>query len=63
MGTARQHLETTAPYAGARVGVRYFLSARVASEVGVGWTRVWYEEDFGDTTDDVSFNVGVSFLF
>jgi len=63
VGTASQDLETTAPYAGARLGVRYFVSDRIANEIGVGWKRVWYEEDFGDTTTDVSLHIGVSFLF
>ncbi len=63
VGTATQDLDTTAPYAGFRVGIRYFVTDRISSDMGVGMKRIWYEEDFGDTTDDVSMTFGVSFLF
>jgi hypothetical protein len=63
VGEASQHLETSAPYAGFRVGVRYFMTDKISSDWGIGWKRVWYNDDFGGKTDDTSLTIGVSFLF
>ena len=62
-GTVHLEDDTVAPFAATRVGIRYFLTDRITSDVAVGWRRTWYEESFGDTTDDISLNVGLSLLF
>lgn len=63
VGTASVDEEDTAPYLGLRVGVRYFTAKNIAIDLGLGWKRVWYDDDFGDETDDYSLVLGCAFLF
>ncbi|MHC4916520.1 MAG: outer membrane beta-barrel protein [Planctomycetota bacterium] len=63
VGTAEARDETTAPFLGCRVGVRYFLTKRLSSDIGLGWKRVFYDDDFGGDSDDFSFTVGCALFF
>jgi hypothetical protein len=64
IGTATIHDETTAPFIGVRVGIRYFLvPGKLASDIGLGWKRIFYDDDFGGDTDDTSLVIGCSILY
>jgi hypothetical protein len=63
VGTAQAKDETTAMFTGMRVGVRYFMTPRLSSDVGVGWKRVFYDDDFGGDSDDYSFTIGCALFF
>jgi hypothetical protein len=63
VGTAEVRDETTAWFFGGRLGVRYFLHPRISTDVGLGWKRVMFDEDFGGDTDDTSVIVECSFFF
>jgi hypothetical protein len=63
VGSAEVKDEDTAPYLGVRAGIRYFLAKNIATDVGLGWKRVWYDEDFGDDTDDLSVVIGAALFF
>lgn len=63
VGTASIEDETTDPYLGVRLGVRYFTAENITVDLGLGWKRVLYEEDFGDETDNYSLTIGCAFLF
>jgi outer membrane protein W len=63
VGTAELNERDTAPYAGVRVGVRYFVTPDMTADVGLGWKRAFYDEGLGGNTDDTSLTLGVSLLF
>jgi hypothetical protein len=63
VGTAEAEERDTAPFAGTRVGVRYFLTPSLTGDLGLGWKRVFYEDEMGGDTDDTSLTIGVSLLF
>jgi hypothetical protein len=63
VGKATLRDETTAPFFGVRVGLRHFVSDRISADLGLGWKRVFYDDDFGNDTDDFSLVAGFSVLF
>jgi hypothetical protein len=63
MSTAEVKDETTAPYVGGTLGARYFVLKTLSVDLGLGYKRIMFDDDFGGDTDDFSLVVGASLLF
>jgi hypothetical protein len=63
VGTVTDKRETTDPYLGLRMGIRYFIAKNISCDIGLGWQRVFYDKDFGKDTDDYSLIIGCAFFF
>jgi len=63
IGTAKDRRRTTDPFFGFRAGLRYFVAKNVSCDMGLGFQRVFYDDDFGENTDDWSIKIGFAFFF
>jgi hypothetical protein len=63
IGTVADERETTDPYLGLRMGIRYFIAKNISCDIGLGWQRVFYDKEFGKDTDDYSLIIACAFFF